>query len=379
MASIHRRNRASKDGKPQYSYIVMWEDPSGKQTSKTFRLLRDAKAFKAEVERSMNRNAYVDPHAGKVPLREYALRWLTSKETSRRAGTVRTYRSTLESRILPALGDMPIHSIHRSNIQDLIDSLKGTLEPRTVRLTYTIIATVFRRALNDEIIGRTPCRDIELPAIEEKDVVPLTVEQVESLASVIDPRFRAMVIAAAGTGLRWSELAGLTVDRVDFLRRTLRVDRQLKRDSAEFEVPKTSKSIRTIPVPQYVIEELAAHLAEYGKGPHGLIFHTASNTALRYGNFRRRVWYPAVERAEDVPDDTTFHGLRHTYASLLIAGGLSPKVIQVRLGHDSITTTMDTYGHLYPESDDATRAAIDDVFRPEVDDKLTDGNEASAA
>lgn len=379
MASIHRRNRAAKDGKAQYSYLVTWDDPSGRAVSKTFRLQKDAKVFKAEVERSLNRSTYVDPHAGKTVFRDYAVKWLSSKETGKRPGTARTYRSTLESRILPSLGDMPLHSVQRSDIQSLVDGLKGVLEPRTVRLVYTVAAMVFRRALNDEIIGRTPCRDIELPAVEESDVVPLTAEQVESLADTIDQRYRAMVLTAAGTGLRWSELAGLTVDRVDFLRRTLRVDRQLKRDSAEFAPPKTAKSTRTIPVPQFVIDALAAHLAEFGEGPERLIFHTSSGTALRYGNFRRRVWFPAVELAEDVPADTTFHGLRHTYASLLIAAGLSPKVIQVRMGHDSIVTTMDTYGHLYPESDDATRAAIDDVFRPEVDGKLTDGLEDNAA
>jgi integrase len=241
----------------------------------------------------------------------------------------------------------------------------------TLRHTYTVIAGIFRRAFNDEIIGRTPCRGIELPQVADSEFVPLTAEQVGALAEAIEPRYRAMVITAVGTGMRWSELAGLTVDRVDFLRRTLRVDRQLKRDSTEFAPPKTAKSVRTLPLPHYVIDALAAHLAEYGAGPQGHIFTTSRKTVLRYTNFRRRVFDTAMEQSQDIPADTTFHDLRHAYASMLIAAGLSPKIIQVRMGHDSITTTMDSYGHLYPESEDATRAAIDEVFRPEVDEKLT--------
>ena len=106
MASIHRRSRAAKDGKAQYSYIVMWDDPSGAPKSKTFRLQKDAKVFKAEIERSLNRGTYIDPHAGKIPFREYAATWLAGKEVSKRDSTVKAYRNALDSRRLTERNDI---------------------------------------------------------------------------------------------------------------------------------------------------------------------------------------------------------------------------------------------------------------------------------
>ncbi|WP_329091369.1 MULTISPECIES: site-specific integrase [unclassified Streptosporangium] len=188
------------------------------------------------------------------------------------------------------------------------------------------------------------------------------------------------IIAAAGTGMRWSELAGLTVDRVDFLRRTVKVDRQLARtpkaDGDMFIPPKTKASNRVIPLPQTVVDALAAHLKEFGEGTERLIFTSPTGSPLNYKNFRARTWVKTLVGMEDAPEETTFHTLRHTYASLLIHAGEPPKVIQERLGHASITETMDTYGHLYDSADETTRAAIDAAFAPQdVDETLTPGIE----
>ncbi|MBA3744639.1 MAG: site-specific integrase [Sporichthya sp.] len=158
---------------------------------------------------------------------------------------------------------------------------------------------------------------------------------------------------------------------MDFLRGTIRVDRQLARNTDNghpvFGPPKTASSNRTVPLPQTVADALAAHLAEYGAGPEGLIFTNTGRGTAGYGSSAGRVMRrngfneslkAAVLRA-GLPAHTTMHDLRHTYASLLIAAGEHPKVIQARMGHKNISETFDTYGHLFPTADESTKAAID--------------------
>ncbi len=163
------------------------------------------------------------------------------------------------------------------------------------------------------------------------------------------------------------EAFGLTLPRVDFLRRTLRVDLQLVllANRAPFLAPpKTEASVRTVPLPDVVVEALAGHLAATpaahvaGLGP--LVFTNERGEAIRRNRFGD-VWRRAV-RDCGLPAGTGFHALRHYYASLLIRHGESVKVVQSRLGHASAKETLDTYGHLWPDSDDRTRQAVDLVL-----------------
>ena len=165
-------------------------------------------------------------------------------------------------------------------------------------------------------------------------------------------------VTAAGTGLRQGEAFGLTVDRVDFLRRSLTVDRQivLLRGAPELAPPKTEASRRTIPLPGVVVDALAAYPASSG----GLVFTNEHAEAIRRTRFSD-LWRPAVARARLAPG-TGFHALRHFYASLLTRHGESVKTVQARLGHASATETLDTYGHLWPDSEDRTRQAVDLVL-----------------
>jgi integrase len=186
---------------------------------------------------------------------------------------------------------------------------------------------------------------------------------VQALHEAMPEPFRAMVTLAAGTGMRQGECFGLSVDRVDFMRRALIVDRQLVKVTGRppfLAPPKTAASVRTIPLPTVVVEALAAHVAEHGTGAEGLLFQL-DELPVRRASFFQRIWRPAL-KAAGLPTTTTFHGLRHYYASLLIRHGESVKTVQARLGHASATETLDTYSHLWPDSDDRTREAVDSVL-----------------
>jgi len=143
----------------------------------------------------------------------------------------------------------------------------------------------------------------------------LEVDKVHALADAIGPRWRALVLGAAGLGLRQGEACGLTVDRVDFLRRTVRIDRQLVtgREGVAFGPPKTPASDRTIALPSTVAEVLAAHLAAYGPGDDGLIFTTEAGRAIGRNRladrFRRAAGAAGLEGC-DVPRAAPLRGVR---------------------------------------------------------------------
>lgn len=221
-----------------------------------------------------------------------------------------------------------------------------------MRCVYSYLAAVFRAAVEDRLIPATPCTRIALPKVAPARVEPLAVDVVEALADSVPARYGALVVLAAGTGLRHGEALGLTVDRVDFLRRTLTVDRQLvlmPGGPPYLAPPKTPASTRTIPLPAVVVDALAAHLAEHpatvqeiehrdGNGVPttvrtALLFTTESGTAIRRTLFSGRVWGPTLDTmrtraAEDdtapvVPTGGSFHDLRHFYASLLKMSGVA--------------------------------------------------------
>jgi integrase len=156
---------------------------------------------------------------------------------------------------------------------------------------------------------------------------------------------------------------------VDFLRRVLTVDRQLVAlPEPHLAPPKTKASHRTLPLPDLVLDGLSRHLAVFSSD--GLVFSNERGDPIRRSVFSR-VWRRAVGAAE-LQTGTSFHDLRHHYASLLIRHGESVKVVQARLGHASAAETLDTYSHLWPDSEDRTRAAVDTAWRARADTLRTE-------
>ena len=168
-----------------------------------------------------------------------------------------------------------------------------------MELVYRWVSTLFKAAVGDRLIAASPCIGITLPKRYDAEVVPLTVTEVEAMAAAVPDRYRALVVFAAGMGLRQGECFGLTVDRVDFLRRQVRVDRQLvsaTRGVPEFGPPKSKAGFRTVPMREVASSALAAHLARYRAGQYGLVF--TSRTGKRLGrNTVGSMWHPARELA----------------------------------------------------------------------------------
>lgn len=357
MASIERW-KGSK-------WRARYRTPDGASRSQVFDRKIEAQRFLTSIESSKLGGAYVDPTAGRVSFRTYAEEW--RKIQPHRASTESKYKRVLELHIYPALGDLRIAEVRPSHVQALITTCSQTMAPNTVRGIHRIVSAVFAAAVADRAVVSTPCtRRVVVPRAPRNEINPLSVDQVVALVDAAPERYRALVVIGAACGLRFSEAVGLTVDRVDFLRRTITVDRQLLPGAggARFGPPKTDSSSRTIPSPQLVVDELAAHLAEHPAGDVGLIFTNIRQHPVKSNTFSD-TWTALVAKA-GLPVGTRYHELRHHYASLLIDQGASVKSVQRNLGHSSATVTLDVYGHLWPDSDERTRAAVDGVLGARV-------------
>ncbi|WP_329098488.1 site-specific integrase [Actinomadura citrea] len=366
-----RNARASKAaGKDVYSFKVPYRDANGKQTSETFTTSKAAERFRNKVRRQRDEGFAIDPKAGRISVQAYADQWL-SVARAKRANTYRVYETHMRLYIVPGLGGRQLRAVTRDDVQKFVNALD--LGPVSVRHVYKTLVALFRAAQNlDRMVAMSPCVGIVLPEVPDRTVEILTPGQVRAVAAKMTERWRAAVLLAAGTGLRISEVAGLSWDRVDLDAGTVTVDRQMSADRLLGPV-KTRKSRRVVPMPAMVVDALRAHREAVppavqevgdvdGRTVHraALVFIRRDGTPANADNIRKP--FNRARDAVGLAPSVCFHVLRHTYASLLIAAGTHLTAIQERMGHASIKVTSDIYGHLYPAEDDRTRKAIDDAF-----------------
>ena len=361
-----RRVKTERFGKGA-RWRARYEDPECRERSRTFARKVDAERFLAGVEADKARGLYVDPSAGRQTVAEYAAQWQAAQV--HRDSTTAVIESHMRVHVLPHLGHRPLAAVTRSEVQAWVKGRSQVLAPTTTKTVYSVLRMMFRSAVGDRLLGISPCERISLPKAPPREIHPLPHDAVGRLVEVADPRFRALLVTAVGTGLRQGELFGLRRDRVDFLRRQLVVDGQLvllTGGPPKLGPPKTQASYRTVPIPDVVLEALAEHFVSWpaavvldaAGAEHELVFASHGGHPIRRTAFHARVWSKTLAAA-GIPRGTRFHELRHYFASVLIEGGESVKAVQARLGHASAEETLNTYAHLWPESEDRTRAVVD--------------------
>jgi integrase len=321
----------------------------------------DAQRWVTEQTAALNKGDWIDPRAGRVTFGDFAEVWRQAQV--HRPTTRASVESHLRTNLLPAFGERPINTVRPSEVQALVRRLSDRLAPATVTVAFRYLSMIFLAAVTDGLIARNPCTGTKLPQKMPVRVVPLEVADVQHIIEALPPRLRAVGLVGAGAGLRHGEALGLTVDRVDFLRRQIVVDRQLitlERQQPQLAPPKTASSVRTVPVPDLVLKALARHLEEFEPGEWGLLFTLPDGRAMPRNMFHL-AWRAAVNKSGARPG-AIFHDLRHFYASALIHHGESVRVVQERLGHASAKMTLDVYSHLWPASEDKTRRAIEAAF-----------------
>lgn len=353
MASVQKRANGR--------WRARYRDHDGQEHARHFDRRADAERWLDSVRGDLVRGSYVDPRAGRERFEDYARRWLEAQP--HRPGTARLYERTLRLHVFPRIGSRSVASLRRTDVQALVTGAAADLSPKTVENLFKLVRAVLSAAVDDGLIATSPARKIVRQEVVARRVVPLDVEQVEALVATMPERYRALVLLAVGTGLRQGEALGLTVSDVDFLRRQVHVRHQLVSvpgTPQHLGPPKTPTSRRTVPAPVFVLEALSRHLAAHPRGPWDLVFASSAGAPVSRSSLHRS-WVTAVAAA-GLPGRTTFHDLRHTYASVLIDGGESVSVVAARLGHKNATETLRTYSHLWPSSDERTRTVVDRAF-----------------
>lgn len=368
MASIEKRQR--KNG---VSYRVVWYNPDAPvksneaRRSLTFDTLPEAERFKAILEQCDHRlseaYAVVSAIEKKVPSLAEIIEHHIAHLTGIQQRTREDYERDARRHIIPYLGALPVNTIEADHVRWWVNKLDGNLSPKTIRNVHGLLSSALSSTI-PKWREDNPARGIRLPQGVSDRATFLTKHEFHILLEHIPEYYRPVVQTLAMTGLRWGELVALEVGDVELMADVpyLRVTKALKRNRAGHFIgtPKSLRSRRTVSLPKSLVDILVPYVAN--RNPSEVLFVGPRGARLRARNFQERVWTPAVEAANashdahgrPVPPERRLmkrpriHDLRHSHASWLIAAGVDLATVQRRLGHESITTTVDKYGHLTP-------------------------------
>lgn len=363
MATIQRRQRGGRGAEVRWR--VRWRDDCDRERSKTFTTQKDARRFKYRLEGDLAAGRWIDPSAAQISVRQWVGEWQPSLVDLRESTRARL-DSVVRTHVLPEWGDAALSGVSNAEVRAWAARLHASgLSPSSVRKAVFALRRILDAAVADRRLTHNAAENVPLPVEEPGEQRYLDADQVAALAEAIEPRFAAMVLVAAYGGLRFGELAALRRDRVDLLRGRVRVTETLADVNGEltFGPTKTRKGRRSVPLPRRTTEALGEHLATYaGARPDALVFTGQGGQPLRRAPFRQVWWLPAVAAAG--LEGVTFHDLRHTYVSLLIAAGANVKEVSTWAGHSSVAFTLDRYGHLYDEADEDMPDRLDAMLGP---------------
>lgn len=349
-----RRHFGSVRRLPSGRYQARYHDAAGHRITapRTFETKTEARRWLSSVETDMVRGDWHDPRRGRVPFAEWADRWLAVKSAKLRAATIELYRYLLRRHVKPRFGSTQLGHITAADVQAWLGDLHASyLSSNTVAKAYRILKAVMEGAVEAGLIPRSPCTIKGAATERHPEMRVATPEEVAAIARAAGPRWRALILTAAYSGLRWGELAGLRRCDVDIEEGTVTVARQLLEVNGQldFGPPKTAAGRRTVGLPSFVVRSLSEHLDRYAEDDdEGLVFPDRDGGPMRRSNFRRRVWKPATRKAE--VEGLRFHDLRHTAATLAAASGASLRSLMARIGHSSSAAAL-RYQHVLADQD----------------------------
>lgn len=360
--------------------IDLPRDPeTGKRRQKwlgTFATRREAEEALARVLGEVAAGTYTPP--SKVTLQEFTERWLRDYAAPRlRATTYRSYERLIQNHVLPTLGLRPLSRVTAADLSRLYrEKLDSGLSPRTVRYIHAVLHKLLDTAMKWGVVGRNVADAVEAPAPRRTEVRALGPEEARRLLEAAreeGPQVYAIIALALLTGGRRGEIFGLRWEDVDLDAGTLQVRQALvevggKRVMSE---PKTAAGRRRVEIPPLAVDALRRHKAAQAErrlllGPdyddRDLVFATDFGKPLHPHNWVQRTFRRLLERA-GLPH-VRFHDLRHSHATLLLARGIHPRVVQERLGHANITLTLQTYSHVLPGMQREAAAKVEELLRP---------------
>lgn len=353
-----RKKTVTRSGK-EYTYwearITTGRDPgTGKQiqrsfTGKTQKEVREKMQAAVEV----NQGTYTAPQ--RMTVGQWLDIWQRDYLGAIKLSTADGYIRSVRNHLKPALGAIRLDQLRPHDVQGFVNGLEG-LTPSTVRYHHQVLHTALKKAVELNYIPRNPAARCELPRVEQEEVHPLNDEQAAALlAAAKDTNVEHLLAVALFTGLRQSELLGLTWDAIDFTVGVIRVNKQLARAAyrteGPFQSPKSGKAPTITPAPAVMAalrkqrarqSETQLKAGPFWDNPYGLVFTT--ETGAPFNQRRADNGFHKALAAAGL-SGFHFHSLRHTYAVNALRAGEDIKTVQANLGHATAAFTLDKYGH----------------------------------
>jgi integrase len=300
----------------------------------------------------LQQGTWVAPRDARITVGQWCTTWLQTYGTRKRS-TVRQAQVHVD-RIIEEFGPRRLDSLRPSEIKTWLARLKE--DGYTDSYIYALharLAQILSDAVHDGVLGRSPTVAAYRTETGTQRPYVATTAQIWALHEAMEERYCAGLLLAAFAGLRLAEVCGLRVADVDFMGGIVHPVQQYPSDPL-----KTEFSRWPVPIPQDLALELSRHVEEFSTQ---WVMCDEAGRQVRPWQLQR-AFRAARAQVQGLPEGFRFHDLRHYYASLLINSGLDVKVVQARLRHASAKTTLDTYGHLFPDQDETTRAAISTVM-----------------
>jgi len=342
LGSITRR-----EGKKGPRYYIVFKDPAGKIIWRAAGPRKhDAEVLLRRIESEIAAGTYgkqVD-----ISFSDFCNKWLSDyAEIKVKPRTYEDYEQIIRNHLKPFFGKQLLGNITPAQVQTYVSNkARSNLAPRTVNKTVTVLKLILKHAQIWGYINENPARFVVRPRETKKEMEHLDPREINKLLEAASPGYYPLLATAVMTGARQGELLALRWCDVDLKRGVIFIRRSY-RPGFGFTEPKTKYGNRTVVISKELVKILEEHKRQCVSKPDDLIFHNREGNPINHANLISREFHPALERAG--LRRIRFHDLRHTYVALMISLGENIKFIQRQLGHNSLTTTMDTYGHLLPE------------------------------
>lgn len=379
----HLRERSP--GSWELRYSLGTNPATGKRRMATTTVKGNRRAAEKELRRllrTLDDGSHVDPT--RMTVREWLTAWLCANREEVSPKTHERYAEIVENFLALELGALPIVKLSPAHVgmayakwatEGRRDGKPGGLSPRTRRHVHRILKAALGRAVEQQVLARNPADAFgkRLPKVERRGMVTLTAEQAARLLDAIrHTRVYRPVLIALATGMRRGEILALRWRNIDLERATVRVVESLeqtKGGTLRFKAPKTEKA-RAITLPAFAVEELrrlkreqAEELLALGirQSDESLVCARADGDPHQPRSLTHEFTH-LMRRLKNVPP-VRFHDLRHSHATQLLLAGVHPKVAQERLGHSTISTTLDLYSHVTQTMQEDAAVELDKAFR----------------
>ena len=292
-------------------------------------------------------------NAQRFTVSAFLARWLEDAARSAVSpSTHQLYEGLIRLHINPRTGGVPLSRLTPVHVQGMLGAMeRDGASPRLRQMVLGVLHQALGQAVRWSIVPRNICDAVTRPRAPRQTMQALTPDQViRLLTAAKDDRLEALYVLAVTTGLRQGELLGLQWEDVDLPEAVLHVHHTLHELNGRLWIgePKTTRARRQVDLPVIAVTALKDHRERMTREAYadGLVFCNTQGGPLRKSNLLRRSFLPLLKRT-GLPA-IRFHDLRHTAATLLLAQGVHPKIVQERLGHSQISLTLDTYSHVLP-------------------------------